>query len=101
MHYVRDITQGEDASRIRTGGLPQIWSVARNLALNLYRERGYKNMARAQHFAGATLNTLKTLFRMKWPCRIISLSRSISRYYISVFFLLNDKFSYRGAKDEN
>ncbi|MEM9219835.1 MAG: ISAs1 family transposase, partial [Cyanobacteria bacterium P01_F01_bin.150] len=34
VHYVRDVTQGEDASRIRTGGLPQIWAVARNLALN-------------------------------------------------------------------
>jgi len=65
VHYVRDVTQGEDASRIRTGGLPQIWSVARNLALNLYREHGYKNMARAERFAGATLNTLKSLFRMK------------------------------------
>ncbi len=65
VHYVRDVTQGEDASRIRTGELPHIWAVARNLALNLYRENGYKNMARAQRFAGATLNTLKALFRMK------------------------------------
>ncbi|NER00811.1 MAG: ISAs1 family transposase [Cyanothece sp. SIO2G6] len=65
VHYVRDVTQGEDASRIRTRGLPHIWAVARNLALNLYREHGYKNMAQAQRFAGATLNTLKALFRMK------------------------------------
>lgn len=65
VHYVRDVTQGEDASRIRTGQLPHIWSVARNLALNLYREQGYKNMARAQRFARYTLNTLKALFRMK------------------------------------
>lgn len=65
VHYVRDVTQGEDASRIRTGELPQIWAVARNLALNLYRENGYKNMAQAQRLAGATLNTLKALFRMK------------------------------------
>jgi len=65
VHYVRDVTQGEDASRIRTGSLPPIWAVARNLALNLYREHGYKNMAQAQRFAGATLSTLKVLFRMK------------------------------------
>lgn len=65
VHHVRDVTQGEDASRIRTASLPQIWTVARNLALNLYREHGYKNMAQAQRFAGATLNTLKKLFRMK------------------------------------
>jgi predicted transposase YbfD/YdcC len=65
VHYVRDVTQGEDASRIRTGEWPQIWSVARNLALNLYRENGYTNMAQAQRFAGATLTKLKILFRMK------------------------------------
>lgn len=65
VHYVRDVTQGEEASRIRTGGLPQIWSVARNLAINLYREHGYQNMAQAQRRAGATLDVLKVLFRMK------------------------------------
>lgn len=65
VHYVRDVTQGEDASRIRTSPLIQIWAVARNLALNLYRDHGFKNMARAQRLAGATLNTLKSLFRMK------------------------------------
>lgn len=65
VHHVRDVTQGEDASRVRTAHLPHIWAVARNLALNLYRETGCKNMAQAQRFAGATLNTLKALFRMK------------------------------------
>ena len=57
--------RSSDASRIRMGGLPQIWAVARNLVLNLYREQGYKNMAQAQRFAGAILNTLKALFRLK------------------------------------
>lgn len=65
VHYVRDVTQGEDASRIRTSPLIQIWVVARNLALNLYREHGFTNMAQAQRFAASTLYTLKSLFRMK------------------------------------
>lgn len=65
VHYVRDVTQGEDASRIRTSPLIQIWAVARNLALNLYRDYGFTNMAQAQRFAGATLNLLLSLFRMK------------------------------------
>ena len=44
---VRDVTQGEDQSRIRTTPLPQIFALARNLALNLYRTRGFTNMAQA------------------------------------------------------
>ncbi len=38
VHDVRDVTQGEDASRIRIAPLPQLWAVARTLALNLYRD---------------------------------------------------------------
>jgi hypothetical protein len=59
------VTQGEDASRIRTPPLVQIWAIARNFALNLYRDYGAKNMAQAQRNAGFSLNTLKVLFRMK------------------------------------
>ncbi|NEO76712.1 hypothetical protein [Moorena sp. SIO4G3] len=59
------MTQYEDASRIRTPPLVQIWAIARNFSLNLYREHGFENMAQAQRRAGSTLNTLKDLFRMK------------------------------------
>lgn len=65
VHYVRDVTQGEDASRIRTPPLVQIWALARNFALNLYRDNGFQNMAQAQRRAGFSFNTLKDLFRMK------------------------------------
>ena len=65
VHYVRDVTQGEDASRVRVGGLPAIFAIARNLALNLYREAGETNMAQAQRLAGYSLDVLKKLFRMK------------------------------------
>ncbi len=44
VHYVRDVTQGEDASRIRTLPTPKIFAIARNFTLNLYRhhmERKY------------------------------------------------------------
>jgi len=47
VHYVRDVTQGEDSSRIRTTPLPQILAVARNFALNLYRNNLFDNMAQA------------------------------------------------------
>jgi predicted transposase YbfD/YdcC len=65
VHYVRDVTQGEDASRIRVQPLPNLFALARNLALNLYRHQGFDNMAQAQRRAGFGLDQLKLLFRMK------------------------------------
>lgn len=65
VHYVRDVTQGEDASRIRVHPLPNLFAIARNLALNLYRSNGFENMAQAQRKAGQGLGLLKSLFRMK------------------------------------
>lgn len=65
VHYVRDVTQGEDASRLRTSPLVQIWAVARNFTLNLYRDNGFKNMAQTQRYSGFGFSTLKTLFRME------------------------------------
>ena len=65
VHYVRDVTQGEDASRIRVEPLPNNFAIARNLALNLYRDYGFVNMAQAQRKAGQGLDLLKSLFRMK------------------------------------
>lgn len=65
VHYVRDVTQGEDASRIRVQPLPNLFALARNLALNLYRDQGFDNMAQAQRRSGFGLEQLKVLFRMK------------------------------------
>jgi predicted transposase YbfD/YdcC len=65
VHYVRDVTQGEDLSRIRVHPLPNIFASARNIALNLYRDQGFNNMAQAQRKAGQGLELLNTLFRMK------------------------------------
>ena len=65
VHDVRDVTQAEDASRIRIVPLPQLWAIARNLALNLYRDLGFENMAQAQRRCAFSLNQLKSIFRMK------------------------------------
>jgi predicted transposase YbfD/YdcC len=65
VHYVRDMTQGEDASRIRVHPLPSIFAVARNNALNLFRDHGLDNMAQAQRRSAFGLDFLKSLFRMK------------------------------------
>jgi predicted transposase YbfD/YdcC len=65
VHYVRDVTQGEDKSRIRTTPLVQTWAIARNLALNLYRSAGFENMAQAQRKCQFGLKHILALFRMK------------------------------------
>jgi predicted transposase YbfD/YdcC len=65
VHSVCDVTQAEDASRIRVIPLPQLWAIARNLALNLDRDLGFENMAQALSRCGFTLNPLKLFFRMK------------------------------------
>jgi predicted transposase YbfD/YdcC len=65
VHHVRDVTQGEDASRIRMYQLPQIFAVARNFAINLYRSNEFLNMAQAERLCKFGLDTLKAIFRMK------------------------------------
>ena len=51
VHYVRDVTQGEDHSTIRTGHGPQVMAALRNTANNIARLRGQTNMAQAQRDA--------------------------------------------------
>lgn len=65
VHYVRDVTFGEDRSRTRIGFLPSLWAITRNLAINLYREVGFTNMAKAQRHCGHSLKHILELFRMK------------------------------------
>lgn len=57
VHHVRDVTQGEDACRIRTGTGPQLMAALRNTDLNLARLRGETNIAASQRrnaWAGST-----------------------------------------------
>jgi predicted transposase YbfD/YdcC len=65
VHYCKDVTLGEDKSRIRTDPLPQIWSIARNLTLNLYRDGGFNNMAQAKRKSQFGLKHILSFFRMK------------------------------------
>jgi predicted transposase YbfD/YdcC len=60
VHYVRDVTQGEDASRIRTGTGPEVMAILRNTALNLHRLEGHTNIASAQRRAGGRASSAHT-----------------------------------------
>lgn len=45
LHWVRDMTLGEDASRIRTDAAPQVMAALRNAAVSLLRVLGVANVA--------------------------------------------------------
>ena len=47
LHWVRDVTEGEDHSRVRTGSGPQAMAALRNTAINIIRLRGGTNVAAA------------------------------------------------------
>ncbi|MFB7668606.1 transposase [Kitasatospora sp. NPDC056138] len=45
LHFVRDTTFAEDASKIRTGHGPENMATLRNLAINALRTAGHRNIA--------------------------------------------------------
>lgn len=47
LHYVRDVTMGEDKCQAHTGQLPEVMAAFRNSILALLRHHGYTNIARA------------------------------------------------------
>jgi predicted transposase YbfD/YdcC len=47
LHYVRDVTLGEDACQVRADRAPANFAAARNAALNLLRRAGVTNVAAA------------------------------------------------------
>src|SRR4051794_8829637 len=51
VHYVRDVTEREDASRIRRGAGPQLMAALRNTATNIARLGGPANIPAAQRDA--------------------------------------------------
>lgn len=53
VHYVRDVTFGEDASVVRKGNIPHIMAAFRNTAIALLRREGYGNLAAARRYFSA------------------------------------------------
>jgi hypothetical protein len=45
LHWVRDVTYGEDGSRLRTGTAPRAMASLRNLAISALRTAGHANIA--------------------------------------------------------
>ena len=52
LHYVRDVTLGEDACRVRSGHAPQVLAALRNCVVGLLRQAGATNLAaQLRHYA--------------------------------------------------
>ncbi len=62
LHWVRDVSMGEDACRVRSGSAPQVLAALRNTVIALARDAGWTNVAQAlRHYAwqpGAALAVL-------------------------------------------
>ena len=65
-HYVRDVTFGQDRSRLRTGHAPQILAAVRNLTITLIHRCGSSHItATRQHFASCPQQALALLLWKK------------------------------------
>lgn len=47
LHWVRDVSLGEDQSQVRTGSAPRVMASLRNLAISALRLAGHRNIAQA------------------------------------------------------
>ena len=45
LHWIRDVTFGEDASQVRKGSAPEVMSALRNVVIGLMRQAGITNIA--------------------------------------------------------
>lgn len=58
LHWIKDVTLKEDASKIKKGHAPAILSTLKNIAINIFRENGYKSIAVAIRLVSNDINTL-------------------------------------------
>ena len=66
LHYVRDVTLGEDANRSRSGSAAQVLAALRNLAISKLRLESVTNVAAALRRNAARVGPLiESLCRLK------------------------------------
>ena len=61
LHWVKDVTFGEDRSKIRTGTAPETLSIMRNIVINVLRKHGYRNLAQAFRLLSNNIKKIKEL----------------------------------------
>jgi len=63
LHWVKDVTFREDASRIRTGHAPENMSIMRNIAINAFRKCDFDNIAQAVRLTSHNIPWLMRILR--------------------------------------
>jgi predicted transposase YbfD/YdcC len=64
LHYVRDVSAGEDACRVRTGNAPEVLAGLRNASLTVLRNSGEPNVAAAfRHLAAVPHKAVELVTR--------------------------------------
>lgn len=64
LHYVRDVSAGEDACRVRTANAPEVLAGLRNAALTVLRASGEANIAAAfRHLAAVPRKAVELVTR--------------------------------------
>ncbi len=58
LHYVKDVTFHEDASRIRSGNAPTNFSIIRNIAINVLRRMNFNSFPQAIRMVGGDIPRL-------------------------------------------
>jgi predicted transposase YbfD/YdcC len=62
LHYVRDVTLGEDAARVRTGAAPQVLAALRNVVVQLLEGiKAASKAAATRYFAARAFDALLLL----------------------------------------
>lgn len=59
LHWVKDVTFKEDASKIRTEDAPENLSTIRNITINIFRTNDYNNMEQAKRLVCNDIELLK------------------------------------------
>ena len=58
LHWVKDVTLKEDASKIQKGNAPQNISTIKNIGINIFRGNNYKNIVQAMRLVANDIDTL-------------------------------------------
>jgi len=58
LHYVKDVTFGEDASLVRSGNAPTNFSIIRNIAINVLRRMDFISFPQAIRMIGGDIGRL-------------------------------------------
>ncbi len=61
LHWVKDVTLKEDASKIKMGNAPQNISTIKNISMNILRTNEYDNMAQAMRLVANDIPLIKSM----------------------------------------